>query len=104
MYQQKCFKLEFVRHLKNPFNFHLIPKVINLTKLHLKMYINAKFIFLKKLAKAKFAKIAGLKEFQDLTASTWVDNICRDIRLVRTNSDYYRVHKIKYLFYHIKMS
>ena len=30
-------------------------------------------IFLKKLAKTKFAKIPGSKEFQDLTASTWVN-------------------------------
>jgi hypothetical protein len=37
-------------------------------------------IFLKKLAKTKFSKIPGSKEFQDLTASTWVNTTCRDIQ------------------------
>jgi hypothetical protein len=37
-------------------------------------------IFLKKLAKIKFAKIPGSKEFQDLAASTWVNTTCRDIQ------------------------
>ena len=37
-------------------------------------------IFLKKLAKIKFAKIPGSKELQDLTASTWVNTTCRDIQ------------------------
>ena len=37
-------------------------------------------ILLKKLAKLKFALIPGSKEFQDLTASTWVNTTCRDIQ------------------------
>ena len=36
--------------------------------------------FLKKLAQIKFAKIPGSKEFQDLTASRWVNTACRDIQ------------------------
>ena len=37
-------------------------------------------ILLKKLAKIKFEKIPGSKEFRDLTASTWVNITCRDIQ------------------------
>ena len=37
-------------------------------------------ILLKKLAKIKFEKIPGSKEFRDLTASTWVNTTCRDIQ------------------------
>jgi hypothetical protein len=45
---------------------------------------NVAIIFLKKLAKTKFAKISGSKEFQDLTASLWVNTTCRE----HTNNDY----------------
>ena len=31
-------------------------------------------------AKTKFEKIPGSKEYQDLTASTWVNTTCRDIQ------------------------
>jgi hypothetical protein len=41
-------------------------------------FCSVAIIFLKKLAKTKFAKIPGSKEFQDLTASTWVNTTSRD--------------------------
>ena len=31
-------------------------------------------------AKTKFSKIPGSKEFQDLTASTWINTTCRNIQ------------------------
>jgi hypothetical protein len=41
-------------------------------------FCSVAIVFLKKLAKTKFAKIPGSKEFQDLTASTWANTTCRD--------------------------
>ena len=43
-------------------------------------FCSVAIIFLKKLAKTKFEKIPGSKDFQDLTASTWVHITCRDIQ------------------------
>ena len=47
------------------------------------LYINLTFvaiIVLKSLAKVKFEKTPGSKEFRELTASNWVNTTCRDIQ------------------------
>ena len=43
-------------------------------------FCSVAIIFLKTLAQIKFEKISGSKEFQDLTASTWVTTTCRDLQ------------------------
>ena len=48
-------------------------------------FCSVAIIFLKKLAKIKFEKIHESKAFQDLTASTWVNTTCKDLKI---NSDY----------------
>ena len=45
-------------------------------------FYSVTIIFLKILAKIKFEKIPGSKEFQDLTASTWVNTTNRDLQTV----------------------
>lgn len=47
---------------------------------HPKAYIHHAIIFLKALAKVKFEKTPGSKEFRELTASNWVNTTCRDIQ------------------------
>ena len=43
-------------------------------------FCSVAIIFLKSLAKVKFEKTPGSKEFRELTASNWVNTTCRDIQ------------------------
>ena len=43
-------------------------------------FCSVSIIMLKALAKMKFSKTPGSKEFRELAASNWLKNTCRDIQ------------------------
>ena len=59
---------------------HHLPQLSHSAVDTLGNFCSVAVILLKKLAKTKFEKIPGSKEFQDLTAFTWVNTTCRDIQ------------------------